>query len=233
MVVFDLTPINNQGMCFRASFFQAGNLCRLSWTSAAALRLWSRGVRSRWRRTWEEQKQPQSSACIPKKGWEERKVSSFKTHLTWFCFLDPCVMLRLLLFQECWRPTSSRARFCPSAAPRQSRPPPPSSSTQWSSSCTGSRGSGMTSSHWLDRATSLGARTVAAGRSGEIQRLQSQEDKAVVSQRFLTFYFFLPQGSHVGLWHWKLRNLPSVLAGGTLLTAAVEWRSVRSVPIKE
>lgn len=64
-----------------AFVFQPGNLCPLCWT-AAALWLWRGGVQRRWRRTWEEQTWPQSSACILKRGWEVQRVSSFLTSVT-------------------------------------------------------------------------------------------------------------------------------------------------------
>lgn len=124
----------------------------------------------------------------------------------------------------------SRALSCLSAAPRQSRPPAPSSL------CTWPQAPGMISSLWGGQATWRPARTAAAGPSGVSQTLRQRNCFYLVCFAFWFWFCFAAshkdvflQGDHVGQWNGELRNLPSVLAGGTLCAATVQWRSVHAL----
>lgn len=139
--------------------------------------------------------------------------------------------LFLFLLQGSQSPTAlSRALSCLSAAPRQSRPPAPSSL------CTWPQAPGMISSPWGGRATWRPARTAAAGPSGASQALRQRNCLYLVCFSFCFWFCFaashkdvLLQGDHVGQWNGELGNLPSVLAGGGLCAATVQWRSVHAL----
>lgn len=124
----------------------------------------------------------------------------------------------------------SRALSCLSATPRRSSPPVPSSLCMWP------QAPGMISSPWGGQATWQLARTAAAGPSGASKHCGRETVFYVVWFVFCLWFCFsashkdvLLQADHIGQWNGELRNLPSVLAGGTLCAATVPWRSVHAL----